>query len=134
MNEEKNINLTGQKLPVIRTENLRKAYPLPDQQLLPVLNGIDFELKAGELVAIMGVSGIGKTTFLNILGGLDRPTGGRIYFEGQDLLAKNETEMAELRNKKIGFVFSLFTSCRNLPQPKMWLFLLLSPGLTRIRL
>jgi len=48
----------------------------------------------------MGVSGVGKTTFLNILGGLDRPTEGRVYFEGQDLLAKSEAEMAELRNKK----------------------------------
>jgi lipoprotein-releasing system ATP-binding protein len=123
MNEEKNVNLTGQKLPVIKTENLGKAYLLPDQQLLPVLTGIDFELKAGELVAIMGVSGVGKTTFLNILGGLDRPTEGRVYFEGQDLLAKSEAEMAELRNKKIGFVFQFiyllpeFTAAENVAIP-----------------
>lgn len=123
MNEEKNVNLTGQKLPVIKTERLGKAYLLPDQQLLPVLNGIDFELKAGELVAIMGISGVGKTTFLNILGGLDRPTEGRVYFEGQDLLAKSEAERAELRNKKIGFVFQFiyllpeFTAAENIAIP-----------------
>lgn len=117
------INLTENSWPVIKTENLGKAYPLPDRTWLRVLDGINFELKTGELVAIMGVSGVGKTTFLNILGGLDRPTDGRVYFEGQDLMTKNQTEVAELRNKKIGFVFQFiyllpeFTAVENVAIP-----------------
>jgi len=123
MSEDKMIDLTETNWPVIKTENLGKAYPLPDRTCLRVLNGINFEIKAGELVAIMGVSGVGKTTFLNIVGGLDRPTEGRVYFEGQDLMAKSQTEVAELRNKKIGFVFQFiyllpeFTAVENVAIP-----------------
>ncbi|MDD8019858.1 MAG: ABC transporter ATP-binding protein [Acidobacteriota bacterium] len=123
MNENKNINLTGKAVPVIKTDHLAKAYLLPDQQWLRVLDGINFELKPGELVAIMGVSGVGKTTFLNILGGLDRPTEGRVYFEGQDLMARSEDDRAELRNKKIGFIFQFiyllpeFTAVENVAIP-----------------
>lgn len=93
---------------IVKTENLGKAYPLPDNQWLRVFENINFELKAGELVAIMGVSGVGKTTFLNIIGGLDKPTEGRVYFEGQDLEEKTPAEIALLRNKQIGFVFQFY--------------------------
>lgn len=93
---------------IIRTENLGKAYPLPGNELLRVFEGIDFELRAGELVAVMGVSGVGKTTFLNIIGGLDRPTEGRVFFQGQNLWEKTPAEIALLRNRYIGFVFQFY--------------------------
>ncbi len=93
---------------IVRTENLGKAYPLPGNQWLPVFEGLDFELRPGELVAVMGVSGVGKTTFLNIIGGLDRPTEGRVFFRGQNLWEKTQTEIAVLRNRHIGFVFQFY--------------------------
>ncbi|MFQ5721744.1 MAG: ABC transporter ATP-binding protein, partial [Candidatus Aminicenantales bacterium] len=68
----------------------------------------NFELRKGDLVAIMGVSGVGKTTLLNLLGLLDVPTVGKIFLDGQDILSKNEQEKAEIRNKKIGFVFQFY--------------------------
>lgn len=93
---------------IVRTENLGKAYPLPGNRWLPVFEGLDFELRTGELVAVMGVSGVGKTTFLNIIGGLDRPTEGRVFFRGQNLWEKTPTEIAVLRNRHIGFVFQFY--------------------------
>ncbi len=93
---------------VIKTEKLGKSYLLPDNQWLRVFEGLDFELKKGELVAIAGVSGVGKTTFLNIVGGLDRPTEGRVFFNGQDLWQKSPLEIAFLRNRYIGFVFQFY--------------------------
>jgi ABC-type lipoprotein export system ATPase subunit len=92
---------------VIQALNLGKEYPLPEG-VLRVFDGINFELLEGDLVAIMGMSGVGKTTFLNLLGALDRPTEGEILFDGEDLLTKNEKEQAEIRNRKIGFVFQFY--------------------------
>ena len=84
-----------------------KDYPLPKGKLV-VFEGMDFELKAGELVAVMGVSGVGKTTFLNLLGMLDKPSSGRVIFEGQDILSLDDREKAAVRNAKIGFVFQFY--------------------------
>jgi lipoprotein-releasing system ATP-binding protein len=103
--------------------NLGKDYPLP-KGVLRVFEGINFELLEGDLVAIMGVSGVGKTTFLNLLGTLDRPSEGKILFEGEDLLFfRSKKELAEIRNRKIGFVFQFyhllpeFTSLENVAFP-----------------
>jgi ABC-type lipoprotein export system ATPase subunit len=107
---------------VLQAINLGKEYPLPDG-VLHVFKGISLELLKGDLVAIMGMSGVGKTTFLNLLGALDRPTEGEILFDGEDLLAKNEKELAEIRNQKIGFVFQFyhllpeFTTLENITFP-----------------
>jgi lipoprotein-releasing system ATP-binding protein len=92
---------------ILRTEGLAKAYALPKGELR-VLEGIDLELERGDLVAIMGVSGVGKTTLLNLLGALDRPTSGRIWLDGQDLGTLSEAGLSALRNAKIGFVFQFF--------------------------
>lgn len=100
--------LTENDQVIVRTENLGKAYPLPDNQWLRVFEGLDFELRAGELVAVMGVSGVGKTTLLNIIGGLDRPTEGRVLLRGEDLWEKSPAEIALLRNRFIGFVFQFY--------------------------
>lgn len=75
---------------------------------LPIFEGINFEVNKGELIAIMGVSGVGKTTLLNLFGALDRPTQGKIYLEGEDLFTKDEKEIASIRNKKIGFIFQFY--------------------------
>jgi ABC-type lipoprotein export system ATPase subunit len=107
---------------VIQAVNLGKEYPLPEG-LLRVFEGISFDLPEGDLVAIMGMSGVGKTTFLNLLGALDRPSEGEILIDGEDLLMKNEKELAEVRNNKIGFVFQFyhllpeFTTLENISFP-----------------
>jgi ABC-type lipoprotein export system ATPase subunit len=92
---------------VLVAENLGKTYPMPKGELR-VFEGLDFELGRGELVAIMGASGVGKTTLLNLLGGLDRPTEGRVLLEGEDLFAGGDREVAAVRNRKIGFVFQVY--------------------------
>jgi ABC-type lipoprotein export system ATPase subunit len=107
---------------VVKTINLGKEYPLPDG-VLRVFQGIDFEIREGDLVAIMGMSGVGKTTLLNLLGGLDRSSEGQILFDGEDLRTKDNRELAEIRNKKIGFVFQFyhllpeFTTLENIAFP-----------------
>jgi len=93
---------------LLKALNLGKNYPLP-KGVLRVFEGINFELLEGDLVAIMGVSGVGKTTFLNLLGALDKPSEGKILFEGEDLLFfRSKKELAEIRNRKIGFVFQFY--------------------------
>jgi lipoprotein-releasing system ATP-binding protein len=84
-----------------------KVYPLP-KGVLRVLENLDFELQSGEIVAVMGASGVGKTTFLNLLGALDKPTEGTILIEGENIHAKADREKARLRNAKIGFVFQFY--------------------------
>jgi ABC-type lipoprotein export system ATPase subunit len=92
---------------ILKTEKLSKEYTLPKGKLC-VFEGIDFEVEKGDLVAIMGVSGVGKTTLLNLLGLLDKPTEGKIYLDGDDVLTKTEREKAAIRNQKIGFVFQFY--------------------------
>lgn len=90
---------------------------------LEVLKGISLQLKKGEMVAIVGASGTGKTTLLHILGALDRPDGGKLLFEGQDVFSKNDPELSAFRNKTVGFVFQFhhllpeFTSLENVLLP-----------------
>ena len=108
---------------LLKTVNLGKNYPLP-KGILRVFEGINFELLEGDLVAIMGVSGVGKTTFLNLLVTLDKPSEGKILFEGDDLLFhRSNKELAEIRNRKIGFIFQFyhllpeFTALENIAFP-----------------
>ena len=76
--------------------------------IVNALAGIDLEVESGEFVVIAGPSGSGKTTLLQLLGALDRPTGGTILFEGTDIAARSENELADLRRERIGFVFQQF--------------------------
>ena len=92
---------------LIRVENLVKTYFLGEVQV-PALQGVDLAIQAGESVAIMGASGSGKSTFMNILGCLDRPTAGKYFFEGKDVSGLSRDELAQIRNQKIGFVFQNF--------------------------
>jgi lipoprotein-releasing system ATP-binding protein len=109
---------------VLVAENLGKTYPLPKGELR-VFEGLGFELERGELAAIMGASGVGKTTLLNLLGALDRPSEGRVLLDGKDLFAGTDREVAGVRNRKIGFVFQVFhllpefTSLENVSFPLM---------------
>jgi putative ABC transport system ATP-binding protein len=93
---------------------LKKSYILP-KVTIEVLKGIDLEVSEREFVAIMGPSGSGKSTLLNIIGCLDRPTEGRYLFMGIDINSKTDNELAEIRNKKIGFVFQSFNLLPRLP-------------------
>lgn len=88
-------------------KNLHKIYsngPKP----LHVLKGIDLEVKRGEVLAIVGPSGAGKSTLLHLLGGLDSPNVGKVYFEGVDLYGLGEDQRAKIRNQRIGFVFQFY--------------------------
>jgi lipoprotein-releasing system ATP-binding protein len=92
---------------ILKAEDLGKEYPLPKGALC-VFDHLDFELQKGKIAAIMGVSGVGKTTFLNLIAGLDRPTRGNVYLEGEDLFRLNKRHRAKVRNRKIGFIFQFY--------------------------
>jgi len=92
---------------LIRVEHLTKIYYLGEVQV-PALKGVDLAIQAGECVAIMGASGSGKSTFMNILGCLDRPTQGKYFLEEKDVSGMSRDELAQIRNQKIGFVFQNF--------------------------
>lgn len=90
---------------LLRLVNISKSYESEGGGELPVLKGISFELKQGESAAIVGPSGSGKSTLLNIIGTLDHPTQGQVFFDGQDLNNLDERAIAEIRNQKMGFIF-----------------------------
>src|SRR4030042_5333554 len=92
---------------LIHVEHLVKTYYLGEGQV-PGLKGVDLTIQPAEFVAIMGASGSGKSTFMNIIGCLDRPTQGRYFFAGADISGLSRDELARIRNKKIGFVFQSF--------------------------
>ena len=92
---------------VIETIDLVKEY-VQGGQLLRVLKNINLQIEKGEFMAIMGPSGSGKSTLLNMLGALDRPTSGKVLINGADIGALNDNQLADLRNKEIGFIFQQF--------------------------
>jgi len=92
---------------VIETQNLKKRYRMGKLDV-SALNGVNLRVEAGEFMSIMGPSGSGKTTLLNLIGALDRPTEGKVLIKGTDILGLNDNELAELRNREIGFVFQFF--------------------------
>jgi len=92
---------------VIRTEKIRKVYDSGEVQV-EALKGIDLVINPGEMVAIMGASGSGKSTMLNILGCLDYPSGGEYYLDGIHVNGLDRDQLADIRNRKIGFVFQGF--------------------------
>jgi putative ABC transport system ATP-binding protein len=92
---------------IIKLENVWKVYTMGDVKV-PALRGLNIDIKQGEFVAIMGPSGSGKSTCMNMVGCLDTPTKGRILLDGQDISHLTESELAQIRGKKIGFIFQQF--------------------------
>jgi putative ABC transport system ATP-binding protein len=92
---------------VISLQNIKKSYFVGDREL-PILKGIDLEITKGEFVVLMGVSGSGKTTLMNIIGLLDKPTQGDYRFVNMNVDGLDDENLAEMRNKYIGFVFQQF--------------------------
>ena len=93
--------------PVIRLEQIHKTYTMGDVEV-HALRGVSLDIAPGEFVAVMGTSGSGKSTMMNIVGCLDRPTRGRYFLEGQDVSGLSKDERADLRSRKLGFVFQGF--------------------------
>ena len=92
----------------IRLEEVRKTYRTGEVDVHAV-RGVSMEIARGEFVALMGASGSGKSTLMNILGCLDRPTGGRYFLDGEDVSSLDRDALADVRNRKLGFVFQSFT-------------------------
>ncbi len=92
---------------LIKVNNVYKTYQTGDDSF-NALNGVSLEIDYGEFVAVMGTSGSGKSTFMNLLGCLDRPTSGEYYLDGINVLSLSADELSEIRNRKIGFVFQSF--------------------------
>jgi putative ABC transport system ATP-binding protein len=115
-------NLQGS---VIRVEDVHKYYELGETRV-HALRGVSLEIARGEFVAIMGSSGSGKSTFMNMLGCLDRPTSGRYLLDGIDVLDHDKSALASIRNQKLGFVFQGFnllsrtTALENIELPTLY--------------
>lgn len=93
---------------IIEINDLYKIYRISEEINVNALNGISFDVSKGEFIAVMGASGSGKSTLMNILGFLDVPTSGQYMLDGTDAESLDENQMAEIRNRKIGFVFQGF--------------------------
>lgn len=98
---------------VITLKNVSKHYEMGDN-IVKALDGIDITVEKGDFVAIMGPSGSGKSTGMNLIGSLDLPSTGSIYLEGRDISHLDESELAQIRGKKIGFIFQSFNLIQNL--------------------
>ena len=92
---------------IVKTQALKKYYKL-GENTVKALDGVDFTVREGEFVAIVGKSGSGKSTLLHMIGGLDYPTGGKVYVDGKQLYKLNKEQLAVFRRRKVGFVFQSF--------------------------
>lgn len=114
---------TGSALLSVR--EIRKGYPTGRGDYLPVLKSVTFDVAAGEVVAIVGESGTGKSTLLHLIGTLDRPDGGSIVIGGRDIFAQRDARLAAFRNAAVGFVFQFhhllpeFTAAENVAMPAL---------------
>ncbi|MEI6651307.1 MAG: ABC transporter ATP-binding protein [Chlorobiaceae bacterium] len=110
---------------ILRLENIRKELGLSKAIRQTIIPNLSLEVKKGEFVAITGPSGSGKSTLLYLMGGLDKPTAGKVWLDGDEITEKNETEMNRIRNEKIGFIYQFhfllpeFNAVENVSMPMM---------------
>lgn len=110
---------------LLRAEGLHKEYPMGKDQRLHVIKGLDMEIREREMAVIVGPSGSGKSTLLHLLGGLDRPSAGKVMVENLDLSVLSEEELAGFRNQTLGFIFQFhhllpeFTALENVAMPAL---------------
>lgn len=111
--------------PLLDVQDLVKTYDTGGDEPLTVLDRLSLTVQPGEIVAVVGESGTGKSTLLHLLGALERPTGGTVQFQGTDLFSKTDEELAAFRNRSIGFVFQFhhllpeFTALENVAMPAL---------------
>ena len=98
---------------IVQTQALRKYYKLGNNTV-KALDGVDFKVREGEFVAIVGKSGSGKSTLLHMVGGLDNPTDGEVYVDGRKLSKMNKEQLAVFRRRKVGFVFQSYNLVQDL--------------------
>lgn len=92
---------------ILRVENLRKTYG-SGEQAVHALDGVSFSVNKGEFVAIIGPSGSGKSTLLHILGGVDKPTSGKVFMDGKDVYAQNDEQLAVFRRRQVGLIYQFY--------------------------
>ena len=92
---------------ILRVENLTKVYGKGENEVR-ALDGVSFSVKKGEFVAVIGPSGSGKSTLLHILGGVDRPTGGKVFMDGKDVYAQSEEQLAIFRRRQVGLIYQFY--------------------------
>ena len=98
----------GEKgMEILRVDNLVKTYGKGENQV-QALAGVSFSVEKGEFVAIIGPSGSGKSTLLHILGGVDQPTSGKVWMNGQDVYAQNEEQLAIFRRRQVGLIYQFY--------------------------
>jgi lipoprotein-releasing system ATP-binding protein len=119
------ITVQDKKPTLLIAENIEKSYSMGKVSELKVLKGLDIQIKQGEIVAIIGPSGVGKSTLLHILGILDRPTQGKVSIDSVDVFSMGDQQLAQFRNKEIGFVFQFhhllpeFSALENVAMPAL---------------
>lgn len=107
---------------LVYTQGLEKTYYSPGGEVR-ALRGVDLALRQGEMVAVVGASGVGKSTLLHVLGALDRPTRGEVYFQGEPLFTRSDKDLARFRNQSLGFIFQFhhllpeFSALENVMMP-----------------
>ena len=108
----------------VQARDLEKRY-VDGPRVVSVLGGLDLDVEPGERIAIVGESGVGKSTLLHLLGALDQPTAGQVLFDGEDVFTRRESDLAAFRNREIGFVFQFhhllpeFTALENVMMPAL---------------
>jgi len=119
--------------PLLQARGIRKVFLSGDGQPLEVLRGVELEVRRGEVVAVVGASGAGKSTLLHLLGALDRPSGGDIWLEGSRYADLDPRGLAELRNRRVGFVFQFHHLLREFSALENVMMPLLIAGVTDAR-